>query len=392
MKRPFEGLKVIDATHVLAGPYCAYQLALLGADTIKIESPHELDPVRGRGPVPALNAAGMGLNYLTQNSNKRALTLDLKTAAGKKIFRQLARDADVVIENFRTGAFGALGLGYEQLRKINPRVIYCSITAFGGNGPLATRNSYDPVIQCVAGIAHATGRNENGVPMKSAAPMIDYGVGMNAAFAIASALYHRERTGEGQRIDCSMLDTALVFMGPAAVHAAYQGDKTATPQEAAVDCYRAKEGWIQLGAYNFRQGRRLWKALGKPEFAGYTTWTQIWDNAPRMRAVLEDIMPTRTADEWEAFLAEIGVPGGRIKTVQEAVTSEQIAARGLMHELPALGAEDGVRVPVAAFAFDHDGPMITSPPPRHGQHNDEILAGIGYDAGQISALKRDHVI
>jgi crotonobetainyl-CoA:carnitine CoA-transferase CaiB-like acyl-CoA transferase len=392
MARPFAGLKVIDATHVLAGPYCGYQLALLGADTIKIESPHEGDPVRSRGPVRTLNDAGLGMNYLTQNSNKRSLTVDLKTAEGQEIFRTLARHADVVIENFRSGAFDNLGLGYDDIRAINPRVIYCSITAFGATGPDAARTAYDPVIQGVSGIMHSSGFNQRGLPAKSAAPMIDYGVGLSAAFAIASALYQRERTGEGQRIDCSMLELALILMGPATTWAAYDGEKHAMPVEAGTDCYRAKDDFVQLGAYNFRQNRRLWEALGNPQFASYSSWPEIWDNAARMRSELEKIMPTRTADEWERFLGDIGVPGGRVKPLNEAVSTEQVAARGLMHALPPLAGVAGVRVPVAAFAFDHDGPRITSSPPGHGEHNQEILASIGYDEDRIQALKTKQVI
>lgn len=392
MPRPFEGLLVVDATHVLAGPYCGYQLALLGADTIKIESPDEPDPVRGRGPVPELNEAGLGLNYLTQNSNKRSLSVDLKSEAGKAIFRRLARDADVVIENFRTGAFESLGLGYDAIRELNPRVIYCSITAFGAVGPLATRNGYDPVIQGISGMMQVSGTDSQAMPMKSAAPVIDYGVGLTAAFAIAAALFQRERTGEGQRIDCAMLDTALVLQGPAAVVAAYEGEKSPLPIESGTDCYRAKEGYVQLGAYNFRQGKRLWEALGNAEFAAYKTWPEVWTNASRMRAALQEIMATRTADDWERFLGEIGVPGGRVRTIEEAVNSEQAQARGLMQRLAPLCDIDGIRVPGAAFKFQHDGPTITSAPPRHGEHNDEILASIGYDVAAIEALRRDGVI
>lgn len=391
-KRPFEGLKVLDATHVLAGPYCGYLFALLGAETIKIESPHDPDPVRGRGPVPELNAAGLGINYLLQNSNKRAIALDLKTDRGREIFHELAKDADVIIENFRTGAFETMGLGYEDIRAINPDIIYCSITAFGGTGPMAMRTGYDPVLQCVAGIAHSTGPNATGVPMKSAAPMIDYGVGMAAAFALSSALFHRERTGEGQRIDCSMFELALVMMGPAAGHAAYSGDKQRTPQEAGTDIYRAKDDWLQLGAYNFRQHKRLWDALGHEEFASYTSWPQIWDNAPRIRAVLEKILPERTADEWETYFNGLGIPAGRVRSMQEAVNHEQIMARGLMYEFTDLEGIQGVKVPVAPFSFDHGGPRIDSPPPKMGEHGEAILASIGYSPEQIAALRREKVL
>ena len=391
MNRPFEGLKVLDATHVLAGPYCGYQLALLGAETIKIEPPEDTDPVRGRGPVPKLNAAGMGFNYLLQNGNKQAMTLDLKTKQGQEIFKRLATDADVVIENFRTGAFGKIGLGYEEIQAINPDVVYCSITAFGSSGPNAARTGYDPVIQGVSGVMNATGYNERG-PLKAGAPFIDYASGMSAAFAVASALFHRQRTSEGQHIQVSMLDTALVMQGPAAVAEGYFGEKTKLPVEAGTDCYRTKDGYLQLGAYNFRQNKRLWDALGVPEFASYTTWPEMWENAPRMRARLEEILPTRTADEWELSLAEIGVPGGRVRSLKEALAMDHVQACSFMQDLPEIDGISGVRVPTAPFAFAHDGPALTSLPPRHGEHTDRILASVGYDAASIAKFRAEGVI
>ena len=391
-KRAFAGLKVVDATHVLAGPYCGFLLALMGAKTIKIEAPDMPDPVRGRGPVSELNDAGLGLNYLLQNSNKRALSLDLKTPDGLEVFKKLAKDADVVIENFRSGAFEKLDLGYETIKAINPRVIYCSITAFGGTGPMATRNGYDPVLQGMSGIAHSTGANAKGFPTKSAAPMIDYGVGLAAAFAISSALYQREKTGQGQQIDCSMFELALVMMGPAAVHAAYSGEKIQQPPEAGTDIYRAKDTFLQLGAYNFRQNRRMWDELGNAEFASYNSWPEIWDNAPRMRTELEKILPTKTADEWEQIFSNIGVPAGRVRNLQESVNFEQVKARGFMHTLPEMAGIKNVRVPVAPFTMAHGGPQITSAPPRHGEHSVAILRELGYSPQDIERMQRMHVI
>jgi crotonobetainyl-CoA:carnitine CoA-transferase CaiB-like acyl-CoA transferase len=390
-RRPFEGLRVIDATHVLAGPYCSYQLALLGAEVIKVESPTEPDPVRGRGPVKRLNDAGLGFNYLVQNSNKKSIALDIKAPAGRDVFRRLASGADIVVENFRAGSFAALGLGYEDIRALNPKVIYCSITAFGQGGPWAQRTAYDPTIQGFSGIM-ARGPGGIAQPSLAGAPFIDYGTGLSAAFAIAAALYHRERTGEGQRIDCAMLDLALVMTGPALAVDAYNGEKTRQPHEAGISCYRTKDGFFQLGAYNFRQNRRLWTALGRPDFAALNTWPAIWENAPRMREALEDIFPTRTSAEWEEFVATIRVPGACVRTLAEAVRIEQIEARGFLHELPALEGVEGVRVPVAPFTYAEGGPAITAPPPRLGEHTDALLAGLGYGAQDIATLRRDGVV
>jgi crotonobetainyl-CoA:carnitine CoA-transferase CaiB-like acyl-CoA transferase len=391
MSRPFKGIRVLDATHVLAGPYCTYLLGLLGADVIKVENPNEPDPVRGRGPVPALNAEGLGFNYLVQGSNKRALTLDLKQESAREVFRKLAAAADVVVENWRSGAFPALGLGYDDIRAINPDVVYCSLTAFGQDGPWAQATAYDPTVQAFSGIMQRTGA-ALGVPVMPGAPFIDYGAGLNAAFAIASALFHRQRTGEGQYIDCAMLDLALVMTGPALVADDYAGEKVPVPAEAGIACYRTKDGWLQLGAYNFRQSRRLWTALGRPDLAAIDNWPDLWAATPHIRATLEEILPTRTSAEWEEFLRGIRVPGARVRSLADAIAIPQVAARGLMQELPPMPGADRVRVPNAPFAFAKDGPRIDTPPPRLGQHNDEILAEQGYDPDDIAALRQNGAI
>jgi crotonobetainyl-CoA:carnitine CoA-transferase CaiB-like acyl-CoA transferase len=391
MSRPFDGIRVLDATHVLAGPYCTYLLGLLGADVIKVENPREPDPVRGRGPVPALNAEGLGFNYLVQGSNKRALTLDLKQEAAREVFRKLAADSDVVVENWRSGAFRALGLGYEDIRAINPDVVYCSLTAFGQDGPWAQATAYDPTVQAFSGIMQRTGAAQ-GVPVMPGAPFIDYGAGLNAAFAIASALFHRQRTGEGQYIDCAMLDLALVMTGPALAADDYQGEKVPVPAEAGISCYRTSDGWLQLGAYNFRQSKRLWTALGHPDLAAIDSWPELWAATPRIRATLEAIMPTRTSAEWEDFLRAIRVPGARVRSLAEAIAIPQVAARGLMQELPPMDGAARVRVPGAPFAFAKDGPRIDTPPPRLGADTDAILAGLGYRPEEIAALREDGAI
>jgi crotonobetainyl-CoA:carnitine CoA-transferase CaiB-like acyl-CoA transferase len=212
MQRPFEGIRVIDATHVLAGPFAAYQLALLGADVIKVEHPYEPDQSRLTGTDRALGRRHMGTSYLTQASNKRSLTLDLKQMAGQAIFKKLVATADVLVENYRPGALEAFGLGYEAMAAINPRLIYASMSAFGQRGPRAQHTAYDYVIQATSGIMAMTGTPEVN-PIKFGSPAIDYATGTTGAFALASALFQRERTGRGQRIDLAMLDVAMILMG-----------------------------------------------------------------------------------------------------------------------------------------------------------------------------------
>jgi len=211
MTRPFEGIRIIDATQVLAGPFAAYQLAVLGADVIKLEHPEEPDQTRDSGTDRALNRLGMGTSYLTQGSNKRSITLNLKTEAGCEILKRLVARADIMVENYRPGAFAALGLGYEVMSKINPRLIYCSISAFGQDGPRGSQTAYDHVIQATSGLMATTGTEEVN-PIKFGSPAVDYATGTMGAFALASALFQRERTGRGQRIDLAMLDVAMILM------------------------------------------------------------------------------------------------------------------------------------------------------------------------------------
>jgi crotonobetainyl-CoA:carnitine CoA-transferase CaiB-like acyl-CoA transferase len=209
--RPFEGIRVIDVTHVLAGPFAAYQLAVLGADVIKVDDPNDPDQSRVMGTDKALNHAHMGTGFLTQGSNKRAITLDLKTERGREILKALVKTADVFVENYRPGAFEALGLGYEDLAKINPKLIYASFSAFGQEGPRGQQTAYDHVIQATSGIMAMTGTKEVN-PIKFGSPAVDYATGMTGAFALSAALYQRERTGKGQRIDMAMLDVAMILM------------------------------------------------------------------------------------------------------------------------------------------------------------------------------------
>ena len=211
MARAFAGIRIIDITHVLAGPFAAYQLALQGADVIKVEHPDDPDQSRGSGSDRALNRANMGTGFLTQASNKRAITLDLKTPAGQEILKKLVATADVLVENYRPGAFEALGLGYEALRQINPSLIYASFSAFGQGGTRRTQTAYDHVIQSTSGIMAMTGTAAVH-PIKIGAPAVDYATGTMGAFALASALFQRERTGQGQRIDMAMLDVAMILM------------------------------------------------------------------------------------------------------------------------------------------------------------------------------------
>lgn len=395
MSRPFDGIRIIDATHVLAGPFAAYQLALLGADVIKVEHPDDPDQSRGSGPDWDLNRAGMGTYFLTQGSNKRSLTLDLKQEAAREVFRKLVAQADVLVENYRPGAFDALGLGYAELSALNPRLIYCSLSAFGQSGPRAGQTAYDHVIQATSGIMACTGTAEVS-PLKLGAPAVDYATGTMAAFALSAALFQREKTGRGQRIDLSMLDVAVMMMA-SHVTAHSRTGKPARPrgnahEYATSSAYPTKDGVVMLGASNLRQQKRLWAALGRPEMAKATNEERIAGRAGE-DAVLREMMLTRTADEWEAFLQSHHVPAGRIRRMDEALADPQLAARGLTHRFEGTDGVDGAfTVPVAAFGFAHGGPRIDAAPRELGADTDAILAELGYDDAARAALRGSRAV
>jgi crotonobetainyl-CoA:carnitine CoA-transferase CaiB-like acyl-CoA transferase len=387
MTRPFEGIRVIDLTHVLAGPFAAYQLALLGADVIKVEHPDDPDQSRGAGTDKELNRRNMGTSFLTQASNKRSITLNLKLETDREILKRLVATADVFVENYRPGAFDALGLGYEALASINPRLIYASFSAFGQRGPRGRQTAYDHVIQASSGIMAMTGTEEVH-PVKFGAPAIDYATGMTGAFALASALFQRERTGVGQRIDMAMLDVAMTLMGSHltgylrnGVHPKPHGNRH---PHATNGAFATKSGLVMLGASNLRQQRRLWTVLKRPDMIKRANEERDADH-DREIAVLAEIMLTRTADEWEEFLQARHVPAARVRTMGEAVADPQLATRGIIHRhASAAGMEGGFGVPLAAFTFAHGGPRIDAPPPTLGQHNEEIFGELGVGPGQVS--------
>src|SRR5215510_3941820 len=386
--RPFEGIRVIDVTHVLAGPFAAYQLAVLGADVIKVEHPDEPDQSRGSGTDKALSRRDMGTAFLTQASNKRSITLDLKTERDRDILKELAATADIFVENYRPGAFEALGLGYEALSALNPRLIYASFSAFGQNGPRGPQTAYDHVIQASSGIMAMTGTADVH-PVKFGAPAIDYATGMTGAFALASALFQRERTGRGQRIDMAMLDVAMILMSSHltgylrnGTHPKPHGNKHVHATNSA---YPTNDGLLMLGASNLRQQRRLWTVLERPDMIKRSNDERDADR-DREAAVLTEILKTRAAQDWEEFFQARHVPAARVRTMAEAVADPQLAGRGIIHRHESgVGVDGPFGVPLAAFTFAHGGPRIDSPPPMLGQHNEEIFGELGCRRAAVSA-------
>src|SRR6266568_1474326 len=392
MTRPFEGIRIIDITHVLAGPFAAYQLAVLGAEVIKVEHPDDPDQSRGSGTDRALNRAQMGTSFLTQGSNKRSITLDLKEERGREILKRLVAGADVLVENFRPGAFAALGLGYQAM---NARLVYCSISAFGQDGPRREQTAYDHVIQATSGLMAMTGTEEVN-PIKFGAPAVDYATGTMAAFALASALFQRERTGKGQRIDLAMLDVAMILMSSHLTGYLRNGTEPrphGNKQPYATNSgYETKDGMVMIGASNLGQQRRLWQALERPEMAKDDNEARETDRE-REAVLLGDILKTRTAADWERFFQARHVPAARVRRMAEALADPHLEGRGNVHRHAGAAGVDGpFAVPVAAFKFAHGGPSIETPPPQFGADTDSVLAELSYTPAEIAELRASRAI
>ncbi len=394
--RPFEGIKIIDLTHVLAGPFAAYQLALLGADVIKIEDPNECDQSRESGTDHDLSDAKMGLGFATQASNKRAITVNLKTKKGQEIIKKLAQDADIFVENYRAGAIAKLGLGYKDLSAINPKLIYCSMTAFGQDGPRGHMTAYDHAIQSTSGMMRTTGTPEVN-PIKVGSPVIDYAVGTMNAFALSAALFQRSRTGKGQYIDSAMLDVAMMLMGSHLTNYLYTGKEPSPKgnrmEHASSQGYMASDGLIMIAASNKGQHERFFTAIGRPDIARQSSHKERRENYAAQTRIVEDIIVTKPAQEWEDFLQSRHVPATRTRKISESVKDPQLATRNLFHtHKNAPGYSKDLTVPVMAFKFAHGGPQVTSPPPGFGQHNDEVLGQLGYSKDDIKAMRAEGVI
>ncbi|HEX2826763.1 MAG TPA: CaiB/BaiF CoA-transferase family protein [Burkholderiales bacterium] len=391
--RPFEGVKILDCTHVLAGPFAAYQLGVLGADVIKVEDPNEPDQSRESGADMALNKKRMGTGFITQGSNKRSIALNLKTKQGQEALKRLVKDwADVFVENYRPGALKALGLGYEDFAKLNPKLVYASMTAFGQDGPRGNMTAYDHAIQATSGITATTGTQESG-PIKVGAPVIDYAVGTTGAFAISAALYQTMRTGKGQHIDMAMLDVALILQASHITdyfhsgHATKRaGNRMRFPESSM---HEASDGLVQLAASNARQHRRFYAAIGEHAEAERYSLDERYGRYDEKHDMIARKLKEKTAQEWEDYFQSKHVPATRVRELKETLQDPHLKHRGVLHRHENVpGVDKPMTVPLAGFKFEHDGPSIQTPPPTLGQHTDEVLASVGYSKADIEAMRK----
>lgn len=375
------GIRVIELSQVLAAPFCGYQFALLGAEVIKVELPGSPDCARGRGPVPELNAQGLGLTYQVQGGNKQSLALDIRDPRGREALLRLAETADVWLENFRTGALDALGLGYEAVRARNPRIVYCSMTGYGDRGPKAAKGAYDNTIQAGSGTIGQC----NGV--KPGVSFVDYAAGYSAAFSIAAALLQRERTGEGCHIGASMLEVAMSLMAPEAA-SKQVAPTVSNRKEGGISAYETAGGRLMLGAFKPSQYRKLGTCLARlghdiPALAGIFDWHDVWDKSDAIHAALQEVFLERPAAEWQRLLEKADIPAERILSLDEAIMAPQLAARGYFVASP---ADPDITLPLAGYRMSQGGPALHSAPPALGQDSRAVLAAAGLSQSEIAAL------
>lgn len=396
---PLQGIRVLDLTNVLAGPFCCHQLAHFGAEVVKVEARGRGDLARDLGTDPALNARLMGTSFLAQNAGKKSVTLNLKHAEGKALLKRLAKGADVLVENFRPGVMDRLGLGWEVLREVNPRLVYCAISGFGQDGPWRDRPAYDQIIQGVSGVMSITGAADS-APLRVGYPVADTVGGLTAAFAVCAALNGRARTG-GTFIDVSMLESMLATMGwivsnwlIGGVLPTPQGNENFTASPSAA--FQAADGLLNISANKQEQWETMCAHLGRPELTErpeFRTRDDRIANRLRLKAEMETVLTTRPAGEWADELNALGVPAGPVLSVPEVLEHPQIAGRDFLAtfaNVPGVGRD--VRIARTGVKLDGAAPSVNDPPPTLGQHNGEIYAALGLSAAEIERLRDEGAI
>ena len=385
MTRLFDGIRVLDLTNVLAGPYCGYQLAVLGADVIKVEAPGGGDLARQLGASPELNDAGMGASFLAQNAGKRSVVLDLKSTDGRRRFLDLVASADVLVENFRPGVMDRLELDYDRLRHARPDLVYCAISGFGQTGPMRDNPAYDQIIQGLSGIMSITGSPET-APLRVGYPACDTLGGLFGAFAIAAALVRRASTGEGAFLDVSMLECTLSALGWSASNYLIAGvepspmgneNMTAAPSGA----FRTGDGLINIAANKQEQFVALCGLIGRPDLVTDPRFAERETRKRHryeLRTLIEEALASAPAAIWEERLNRAGVPAGRVLSVPQALREPQVTERGMFARFEeAPGSDRAITVLRGGFLVDGEAPRALRPPPLLGEHTEEIMAEVG---------------
>ena len=383
MTQPFAGIRVVDFTQVLAGPFATQQLGQLGAEIIKIEPPGTGDMTRN-----LMTGQRGAPSFLTCNIGKKSLTLNLKGAAASEILTNLIAGADVVAQNFRPGVMDRLGYGYEAVAAIRPDIVYCSISGFGQSGPRSHLPAFDGAIQAASGMMSITGHPETG-PTRTGYMPVDMATALNAAFAISAALYRRQQTGEGQHIDVAMMDTAMVLQAPQVSGYLVNGTQpqlfgNRSPTKApTANVFTTADGFLQVVALRETQVQAFFDVLGIGE--QYAEFSDAKDRVRRtdeVNALVEPILATQSSQHWLDLLETAGVPVASIRDYAAVTSDAQFASRKIFAEIP-IGNGETAQVVAAGHVANVDGPRVSRPAPGLGEHTDEILAELGFGPSQI---------
>ena len=397
MARPLDGVRIVDLSRIVAGPLATQIFGDYGAEVIKIEQPGLGDD--SRAWVPPKAPDGSAAYFFSINRNKKSVTLNLKHPRGKTLLKALVARADVVIENFKPGTMEDLGLDYSVLSRENPRLIYCQISGFGDSGPARERAGYDSILQGITGLMSITGERE-GPPVKAGVALIDEITALYAHGAILAALLHRERTGQGQKVECSLLESGVAAMMNAAtaylVAGAVQG-RWGSAHESLVpyQAFKARDGYLIIGAGNDRLWKAFCEVIGAPEWADdprFDTNLKRVEKREELVRLIEARLQAHSRDQWIAAFAAAGLPTGPINTVDQVFRDPQVLHRGMVQEIehPTAGRVKLVGIPVKFTATPGE---IRLPPPLLGQHTEEVLTGLlGLTASEIAALRTDGVI
>lgn len=395
-----DGIRVLDLTNVLAGPFCCYQLAVLGADVIKVEAPGKGDLARVLGTEPGLNKGLMGTSFLAQNASKRSITVNLKSPRGKEVFGRLLATADVLVENFRPGVMARLGLAYETLAAMRPGLVYCAISGFGQTGPLRDNPAYDQIIQGMSGVMSVTG-DADSAPLRVGYPVADTIGGLTAAFAISSALVRRERTGKGECIDVSMLEAVLVTMGWQVsnclignIEPKPMGNENMTASPSGT--YATRAGLLNIAANKQEQFEALCTLIGRADLTSDPRFVEREDrlvNRYPLKAEIESALGARSAKEWATLFNANGIPAGEVLSVPEILRHPQLKERDFItrFEQPS-GVDRPVVVVRSGFKLASGDPHAAFPPPVLGADTDAILREIGYTEEDAKALRAQKAI
>jgi len=395
MKKALGGIKVLDLSRALAGPYCTMMLADMGAEVIKVEMPGTGDDSRAWGP-PFVE--GESAYFMSINRNKKSITLDMKGSKAIEIIMKLIKGSDVLVENFRPGAMERLGLAYQQVKAMNPRLVYCSISGFGQNGPYRMLPGFDQVLQGMGGLMSITGEPD-GPPVKVGVPIADITAGMFAAYGIAIALFTREKTGSGQMVDISLLDSQVALLTYRAGSFFASGEiprrvGSGHPVIVPYQAFKARDVYINIAVGNDQLWGKFCKAVGLEDIMNdprFATNAKRVQNRNEVVKVVGDLIATKNGDEWLKILTDAGIPCGPIYSVDKIFSDPQVIHRQMVTELhhPKAGT---IKVTGNPVKLSDSPGELTMPPPLLGQHTQEVLEGLGYSAKDIEELKQAKLI